>query len=399
MNAASSADFARGATEACRLASTWLTHGCYRAAGTPDATMHVVARNRLGPILGMTLDWDRADPSWVAQRDACTAAYGRNVLAGRRQLDEAKRICGALGSRAIPAVHVRGAAYGARLYGDVGLRHSGDMDIFVPPAQTAAAWDVMRGLGYALRAQGLSRQATRRHHLAWSLYHPASGHICDLHWAVDHAYRPYRIGYEALFAAARCEPDTGARGFRIEMEIVLSALHAVKELRVTESMTGLLVLGRAARQGQLRCLMDTALLMRSADSRQMNDVRRMARAWCVERLFSVIVDAIDRLAHFAEAPVELPAENPVATAALVRMGVRLGFRGERLTDIGAWCWPVPDYFADAKGAALAVARGRHLLRAGGDICRMVYDGAVALRSGERRTRNGVLSTAGSGVSP
>ena len=64
-------------------------------------------------------------------------------------LDAALRaVVDALDSSDIPALPLKGVTLGERLYGDIGLRPTTDVDVLVPRAQVGAAVQVLEALGY-----------------------------------------------------------------------------------------------------------------------------------------------------------------------------------------------------------------------------------------------------------
>jgi Uncharacterised nucleotidyltransferase len=87
-------------------------------------------------------------------------------------------ILGALDSRGVPAMPLKGAFLGEWLHGDAGLRLSNDIDILVSPDQMLDAIDVFEQLGYA-RPPKSDQLPPRLHHVMRS---PAGLPTIELHW-------------------------------------------------------------------------------------------------------------------------------------------------------------------------------------------------------------------------
>jgi hypothetical protein len=158
-------------------------------------------RARLLPLLGTRLVAAAPDAVPSAFADAVQQAL---VQARRRAIlveQVALRLTRRLGDAGIPAVILKGPQLAQRLYGDVGMRASNDVDLLVAPHHFHAAIDALEGAGY--RSPGT---------VPWigdlplfeSSLQPVDAWRppIDLHWRLH--------WYETSFSrdyASRCEPD------------------------------------------------------------------------------------------------------------------------------------------------------------------------------------------------
>src|SRR5262245_24244234 len=85
-------------------------------------------------------------------RQRCRALYVQNVARNTRLFAELERILGPLHRAGIPVILLKGAALTRPLFGDIGLRYMGDLDILVPVDARQRALAVLHTLGYHLDA-------------------------------------------------------------------------------------------------------------------------------------------------------------------------------------------------------------------------------------------------------
>jgi len=176
-----------GTRERRRLA----THEAARLAASVDAgrLSELLAHLRLTGLVGGRL---RAlgvglDPRLVQEIDAWTEQARAR---GRTHELTTLAILGGLERAGIRALSLKGSVLARELYGDVGLRSAGDIDILVAPEQLPAAVEVVRTMGWTHDAPA-SRPAPLPV-LHETLVHPSLPRV-ELHWRVH--------WYEAQFAA------------------------------------------------------------------------------------------------------------------------------------------------------------------------------------------------------
>lgn len=121
----------------------------------------------LGPQLG-----GDPDAGWL--RDAYRVSWAHNQLGlkvGRRAID-------ALKAMEIEVLALKGTALLGAVYGDLGARPMGDVDLAVPPARVADAIRALRGAGLTPIEDEPERALATRHSLA---FRDAGGQEVDLH--------------------------------------------------------------------------------------------------------------------------------------------------------------------------------------------------------------------------
>jgi hypothetical protein len=110
-----------------------------------------------------------------------------------RQVSASMGISSALSSAGIAYHFFKGPMLSQRIYGDVSLRHSKDLDLAVKPEQIASAVDVLRAGGWKLRNAemwlrgGMYRLFTelRLRHL--DFFHEEKKVSLELHWRIEQA--------------------------------------------------------------------------------------------------------------------------------------------------------------------------------------------------------------------
>lgn len=145
-----------------------------------DAFLRLAAHQRLTPLLG-TRRMEVPGPA----SPAAEASVARVVLKARRlgavQEMLAVELLRRLEAGGVPALPLKGALLAKRLYGDVGLRVSGDIDLLVCPEHFPAAREILRNAGMGLTGP--------REHSAMPRLHdrfvgPHGSPVVELHWRV-----------------------------------------------------------------------------------------------------------------------------------------------------------------------------------------------------------------------
>jgi hypothetical protein len=194
------------------------------------------ARRRVAELSALPLDWpwlfELADHQGLlpllsralGQTPSCAVSHSpvrSQVLSRIRAVTASKaarslwmageltRLGRMLESAGIQAVAFKGPALAHLAYGNVTLRDSTDLDLFVPREHLNAALDLLAGDGYRKRSvawdtgfSGACEVALQRDDLDWAL---------DLHWRFT---PPYFLSFDSARAAAR-SIVTGSAGFSV----------------------------------------------------------------------------------------------------------------------------------------------------------------------------------------
>jgi Uncharacterised nucleotidyltransferase len=136
--------------------------------------------------------------------DGFAEAVEQAIEAGRHQSAflqlVSQRAMAALANAGIRSTPLKGPRLGEAIYGDLGRRLSGDIDLLVAPQQLRAAVEAMRGLGYGAPADYVERDGLPLLHFAL-MHERGKLPAVELHWRVH--------WYERSFAQERLLPPTG----------------------------------------------------------------------------------------------------------------------------------------------------------------------------------------------
>jgi hypothetical protein len=161
-----------------------------RLAGQPldvERLLALAARQRLHAVVARALrDAGVALPA--VTREALDEVATGAALHGLRMAHALVRVLRLLEAAGIHPVAFKGPAMAAALYGDLGLRPCGDLDLLVRPEEQLPARDVLVAAGF--RPDPPMSPAVERAHLAegfaYSFYDDASGVKVDLHATLVH---------------------------------------------------------------------------------------------------------------------------------------------------------------------------------------------------------------------
>ncbi|MBB6635829.1 nucleotidyltransferase domain-containing protein [Cohnella thailandensis] len=109
-----------------------------------------------------------------------------NALKMLRLSGEMERVCRSLADQGVRSLVLKGPALAQRLYGDVSLRTSKDLDILIPIEELATAEKLLRELGYQPERplpRGLGDWKWKIHHVAFM--HPQLGIEAEVHWRLN----------------------------------------------------------------------------------------------------------------------------------------------------------------------------------------------------------------------
>ena len=212
-------------TDPRRVARTDLVDPDVRWAHLGD----VALAHRVAPLVcrgfGALAAGAHVPPAAAQLRERCRAVYVETAARNTRMLAEVGRIVAPLQQAGIPVIVLKGAAVAGTLFGDVGLRYMGDVDLLVPVDARARAWSALEHLGYRLvpgapadlrararragllpaRPGPLSRELSarlyERFHFHYYLMRDGQGFPVELHW---HIVKPGRhVDIEDLWRRAQ----------------------------------------------------------------------------------------------------------------------------------------------------------------------------------------------------
>jgi hypothetical protein len=154
----------------------------------------------------------------------------RTILHNLSAHAELRRIGAVLHARAIPVAPLKGTHVAERLYGSLGARQVGDIDILVPEPQLTEARAVLRELGYA-PASGVTRGIAEHpfHGVPWVRQGGSTRFVVELHWGLSDP-RFVTIDCEQLWQRIRAASSDREplRPLPAEETLVFLALHLPK---------------------------------------------------------------------------------------------------------------------------------------------------------------------------
>lgn len=272
---------------------------------------------------------------------ASPTEYARQALFQQRLVAEGAGLAARLEAAGIPCLCLRGPFAAAALYPDPADRPFRDLDLLIPREHARKALHVFRAAGFRLDQPRMPAGYFLRNHLHWMTVRDRDGIVCDLHWAVEHRFRPYRIDLGALFESSRRVESRGHawREPGPEHHFLLSALHARKHLPAgfdPEDTSAMLFA-----PGCLFQWLDLALVSRQAIDWQL--VARLAAGWNVEAVAGLAVRQLRR-ALGLQLPAPMAALEALAPAATSRppawtgrlafpvLGKKACFRSSKVAD-------------------------------------------------------------------
>ncbi|MDP9038743.1 MAG: nucleotidyltransferase family protein [Acidobacteriota bacterium] len=189
--------------------------------GAPDLDLDLLLRliqhHRLTPLVAQNLRTAAAGLPLPPARQALLDHLGQlaaaNAYRALRSLAEMRRILQELLAAGVPVRVLKGIPLAQMVFGDLGLRSTGDLDLLIPESAILQGDRILRAAGYRglFQVQRFSprRLAFYRNHWKDIAYeNPVTGHQVDLHWR---CFRNSRMSGGELCAASSQETgDFGA---------------------------------------------------------------------------------------------------------------------------------------------------------------------------------------------
>jgi len=226
-------------------------------------------RHGLNPLLHRHLSSRPAARIPKPVMAALWGGYELGLRRNRRAARELARIVADFAAHDIPALPYKGPVLAESVYGDLGLREFGDLDILLPRADIARATALLEAAGY--RADfDLAPAAADAMFRSWRgtevlLRKPP--HLVELHWRTDPDF-PVEIDEPGWWRELRCAPLEG---------VMMAAFDP------TELLLVLCIHGGKHRWAALGWLVDIAEMLRRETAIEWAVIAARARALGVER--------------------------------------------------------------------------------------------------------------------
>jgi hypothetical protein len=339
-------------------------------------------RNRLDAFIWALLPESEFRNALVEQMSIWKRAYEQSLIRNMQQLDAALDISTLLENAGIKCIGLRGPFAGASLYEDIAIRYFTDIDLLIPADMRNNAWDILIAEGFKFSHPFMTRSASIRHHLEWPFRHEEKGISIDLHWAVDHPYKLYKINYSEIFKESyiySCNEGKWRRPCALH-EILLTALHVEKECRRKENKYNNKTILAEGAAGLWRHSLDLALLMRSQKNIANKLIVDGAKTWKASRTVESALKSAEILfpgkdllestqSLLKNDTIKEQKQNKTTDFSLVKSGrlERYGIRTECVHDVGRYLLPPASYFPKKHGLGLLGYRIIHIAQA---ICRL-----------------------------
>lgn len=245
-------------------------------------------RHEVVPLVTTTLTGlARPDGPWAVPADWVAAAGRRRIatlLKNRAMLGALRDLLSALEVAGVEAMPVKGLVLAGRLYGDLGLRPAGDIDLLVRREQLPAARSVLAELGYRQSVRPSYEERHHAFHDAPYFRTDANGEICvELHWGLA-APAQFRLDIAGAW-------ERSQRVEVFEMPVrVLSDVDTLVHLAVHRTRSAL----------RMRWIVDIAELVQLMPAADWPLALDTARAAGARTALAVALDLSDRL---LDAPV------------------------------------------------------------------------------------------------
>lgn len=171
----------------------------------------LAARHGVRPLLYRAAKNGAAPPYVLAELRAFALENARRNLA---QTAELLRVLDALAASSVDALAFKGPTLAALVFGDVGMREFGDLDLLIAKDDFTRASSVLRALGYEPQMGGTSAaQAILDAYRVVAFSHTTKDITVELHWELAPQFLPFPADFAQLRAnallvetAGRCVP-------------------------------------------------------------------------------------------------------------------------------------------------------------------------------------------------
>ncbi len=145
----------------------------------------------IAPLLYKNLKGIRETPIPKDFMDQLRKTYHGPLARNMYIYSEMDRILEAFHKNDIGAIVLKGAALAKTVYGDIGLRPMGDIDLLVKREDLPRAEKVLFGLGYTYSINNPDHYKENHYHISY--IHPDRNIPVEIHWHISQKSHPFRI--------------------------------------------------------------------------------------------------------------------------------------------------------------------------------------------------------------
>ena len=234
-----------------------------------ETVWELARRHRLRPLLhhallGMGVEAVPASVMGRLQRE-------RQALAvqGLLRTRELVRVLKLLREHGIEALTFKGPVLGQEVYGDIGLRPFGDLDLLLQRPNLLRAKELLCAEGY--RPDPVMDEHEERAYLddqfAYCFIYDGLGVEVELHWALTHRHFPFRVDMDAVWERSRQTPLGGDTVRTLGLDDLLIFLCAHGAKHEWKQLVWLCDVAELLRRNPT--LDETRLLARASDAKAM----------------------------------------------------------------------------------------------------------------------------------
>lgn len=197
-----------------------------------EALLALAENHGVQPLLHQAL---KGNPSVAPENmSRLQQAYQTNLHKTLLLSRELIRIVDLLSARGIEAIPYKGPALAEAIYGDIALRHAGDIDLLIRPQDLPGVRDAVRELGYAPHANfsPAEERAYMKSGYEYAFDGPGGPNLLEVQWAI--LPRFYSINFETAGFFKRSIAISVAgqfmRSLSYEDLFLVLSVHAAKHL-------------------------------------------------------------------------------------------------------------------------------------------------------------------------
>ena len=197
-----------------------------------DWVVDISVRNGVGPLLYKSLKTLAPSAAPLPIMDTLQRHYYQNIAHNLAMENQLSTLLRAFQAAEIPAIPYKGPALAATVYGNVGLRVFGDLDILIQKEDVPRAADLMIALGYRSDLSFSPEQlAGYVHHFNELPFTGVGKALVELQWQIvpDHFVFPIEpfCLWDDQISGQGCQPDY--RTIPAEKQILMLCAHGAKD--------------------------------------------------------------------------------------------------------------------------------------------------------------------------
>ncbi|EIJ41420.1 hypothetical protein BegalDRAFT_0502 [Beggiatoa alba B18LD] len=167
-----------------------------------QTVLKLTDRHRVAPQLYQSLKNNNLIPNPI--RQALRTRYEKNTLRAMRNLVTIQTLLQSFTQHNIPCIVLKGIGLALQLYGNIGARHAGDIDLLIDPQHLRHVDTLLQQQGYQRiqPAFSLTEAQFLKIQQLWNqfeYYHPQGQCYLDIHWRLSYNHHLCPIPFNELY--------------------------------------------------------------------------------------------------------------------------------------------------------------------------------------------------------